>query len=244
MVERSGVAQGNRMQGREGWRRVPAVHGTRPLEPDPAHEVGLAHHLRDSLTPGERIALYDRFADGHTAFDWTMRRVLVRALASTCGDGLRVAPRASFRHLEALEFGSGVFLGEGAFVQGRFDGRGVLGDRVWIGPHCVVDARDLVLEAEVGLSPGVRIIGSVHEARGSEAHLARDILIGPVRIGAGASVGAGAIVMPGVTIGARASIGAGAVVIADVPAEAVAVGVPARVVGSCGPLTTDGGDGD
>jgi acetyltransferase-like isoleucine patch superfamily enzyme len=232
------------MDGREGWRRVPAVHGNRPLEPDPAYEVGLAQHLGESLTPAERIALYDRFADGHTPFDGTMRRVLVRALAKGCGDGLRVAPRVAFRHLETLAFGRGVFLGEGAFVQGRFDGRGEIGDRVWIGPHCVVDARDLVLEAEVGLSPGVRVIGSVHEARGHAAHLARDILIGPVRIGAGASVGAGAIVMPGVTIGARASIGAGAVVIADVPAEAVAVGVPARVVGSCGPLAADDSDGD
>lgn len=47
---------------------------------------------------------------------------------------------------------------------------------------------------------------------------------------AGASVGAGAIVLPGVTIGERAMIGAGAVVTKDVPADVVMVGNPARIL--------------
>ena len=43
-------------------------------------------------------------------------------------------------------------------------------------------------------------------------------------------IGHGAVVLPGITIGNGAAIGAGAVVSRDVPAFAVAVGVPARVV--------------
>ena len=43
------------------------------------------------------------------------------------------------------------------------------------------------------------------------------------------SLGAGAVVLGGVTIGAGAMIGANAVVLSDVPAGAVAVGVPATV---------------
>jgi UDP-2-acetamido-3-amino-2,3-dideoxy-glucuronate N-acetyltransferase len=48
----------------------------------------------------------------------------------------------------------------------------------------------------------------------------------------GASIGAGAVILPGVTIGERAMVGAGAVVTKDVPADAVVVGNPARVVRS------------
>jgi UDP-2-acetamido-3-amino-2,3-dideoxy-glucuronate N-acetyltransferase len=51
------------------------------------------------------------------------------------------------------------------------------------------------------------------------------------RIGAGASVGASAVVLPGLTIGPRAMVGAGAVVTHDVPPRAIVAGNPARIVG-------------
>ena len=56
------------------------------------------------------------------------------------------------------------------------------------------------------------------------------LLAGQVRIGRGAFVGAGAVCAPEVSVGADAIVGAGAVVVRDVPAEAVVVGNPARVV--------------
>jgi acetyltransferase-like isoleucine patch superfamily enzyme len=46
----------------------------------------------------------------------------------------------------------------------------------------------------------------------------------------GASIGAGAIVLPGVVVGERAMVGAGAVVTGDVPSDVVVVGNPARIV--------------
>lgn len=53
---------------------------------------------------------------------------------------------------------------------------------------------------------------------------------GQTRVCRGASVGAGAVVLPGVTIGARAMVGAGAVVTRDVPPATLVVGNPARFV--------------
>ena len=50
----------------------------------------------------------------------------------------------------------------------------------------------------------------------------------PVVIGDDAWIGAGAIVLPGVTVRERAVVAAGAVVTKDVPADAVYGGVPAR----------------
>jgi acetyltransferase-like isoleucine patch superfamily enzyme len=51
------------------------------------------------------------------------------------------------------------------------------------------------------------------------------------RIGEGASIGANATVLPGVTIGRNAMIGAGAVVTKDVPPNALVYGNPARIRG-------------
>jgi len=50
------------------------------------------------------------------------------------------------------------------------------------------------------------------------------------RVKRGASIGAGAIILPGITIGAGAMVAAGAVVTRDVPDQALVVGSPARVV--------------
>ena len=52
----------------------------------------------------------------------------------------------------------------------------------------------------------------------------------PIKIGNSVWIGAGAIVLPGVTIGDRVVIGAGAVVNRDLPDNCVAVGNPARVI--------------
>lgn len=60
---------------------------------------------------------------------------------------------------------------------------------------------------------------------------ADDWVVGPILIRYGASVGAGALVLPNVEIGRFALVGAGAVVTKDVPDHALVVGCPARLVG-------------
>lgn len=68
--------------------------------------------------------------------------------------------------------------------------------------------------------------------------------LGSIRVRTGAALGAGAVIVTGVTIGRWALVGAGAVVVEDVPDYGLAVGNPARIVGHvcmCAHrLTTDG----
>lgn len=52
----------------------------------------------------------------------------------------------------------------------------------------------------------------------------------PVHIGRNVWIGSNATILPGITIGEAAVVGAGAVVTQDVPAGAVVVGVPAKIV--------------
>jgi hypothetical protein len=64
-------------------------------------------------------------------------------------------------------------------------------------------------------------------------------MVKPIVVGSNVFLGYGAIIMPGVTIGDNVVIGAGAVVTRDIPANSVAVGVPARVIRSTGAYIAD-----
>jgi len=77
-----------------------------------------------------------------------------------------------------------------------------IGDRVFLGPNAVMTNDPYPLRSDADLD-------------------------GP-EIRAGASVGANATLLPGVTVGEDAFVAAGAVVTADVPARTLAVGVPAE----------------
>jgi serine O-acetyltransferase len=82
-------------------------------------------------------------------------------------------------------------------------------------------------------STGIVINGAVKGGRG--IHLEHQVTIGAERresptLGDGVFVGAGAKIIGAVRVGAGAKIGANAVVLEDVPAGCVAVGVPARVI--------------
>jgi acetyltransferase-like isoleucine patch superfamily enzyme len=58
---------------------------------------------------------------------------------------------------------------------------------------------------------------------------AGDGTVAPVRLERGCYLGAGCMILPGVTVGERAVVGAGAVVTRDVPPGKLVLGVPARV---------------
>jgi UDP-2-acetamido-3-amino-2,3-dideoxy-glucuronate N-acetyltransferase len=91
-----------------------------------------------------------------------------------------------------------------------------LGKGVFVGPH-VCFTNDKVPRA---VNPD-----------GSQK-AADDWIVGPIRVDDGASIGANATILPGVTIGRFAMIGSGSVVTRDVPAFGLVVGNPARQIAS------------
>lgn len=100
----------------------------------------------------------------------------------------------------------------------------VVGDRVTI--KCGVQLWDgLRVEDEVFIGPNVTF--SNDKFPRSKAHPDRFLI---THIRAGASIGAGAVVLPGIEIGANAMVGAGAVVTKSVPPNAIVTGSPARIV--------------
>jgi acetyltransferase-like isoleucine patch superfamily enzyme len=210
-------------------RIVPAVHGTRPITPDPDFELDLASKLREQYGRPGLLDIYARFAQGDGYVDSLMRRAVWRAAAKSCGQGLEVGSGVGFKHLETFEVADGVFVGAQAYIQGRFDGTCVLGRNVSIGPQAYFDARDLVLEEFVGWGPGAKVLGSAHTGMPVDVPIVQtDLEIRPVHIGAWADIGTNAVILPGVSIGKGAMVGAGAVVTSDIEPFAVVAGVPAR----------------
>jgi acetyltransferase-like isoleucine patch superfamily enzyme len=213
-------------------RVVEPMHGRQSTSRDPAHEVGLAVELRERCRREELVELYRRFAGGEGYVDAMMRRACLRALARRFGHGVTIGVNVGIRHPETFEIGDGVFISEQAVIQGRFDGRCVIGDRTWIGPHSYFDARDLELGENVGWGPGAKVLGSMHTGDPMEEPIIRTPLaIAPVRIGAWADIGVNATLLPGVTVGKGSIVGAGAVVTRNVPPFAKVAGVPARFIG-------------
>lgn len=76
---------------------------------------------------------------------------------------------------------------------------------------------------------------------------AADWVVSPTLVKQGASIGAAAVLLPGITIGRYAMVGAGAVVTHDVPDHGLVLGTPARLVGyvcTCGQrLVVENGTG-
>ncbi|WDR02948.1 acyltransferase [Devosia algicola] len=212
-------------------RQIQPVHGRRPIEDDPEFEDGLAAWMRQSYGGDSLQDVYARFATGDGKLDCLMRKMVWKCGARQCGPGLQIGSQAGFKHLETFVIGANVFIGAGAYIQGRFDGTCEIGDKVWIGPHAFLDARNLVLGDNVGWGPGAKVLGSQHTGLPLDVPvIATEPEIKPVRVGAGADIGTNASILPGVTIGEGAIIGAGAVVTTDIPAYAIAAGVPARVL--------------
>jgi UDP-2-acetamido-3-amino-2,3-dideoxy-glucuronate N-acetyltransferase len=163
---------------------------------------------------------------------------------ATVGAGTRIWHQAQVR--EGAVIGKGCILGKGAYVD----------KDVRVGDNCKVQNGVFVfhgfnLEDGVFLGPGAMLLNDKHPRAinpDGSAKADADWVASEGLVEFGASVGGGAVILPGVRIGRMAIVGSGAVVTRDVPERGIVAGNPARLRGfacDCGhplELTTSGGE--
>lgn len=170
--------------------------------------LALAHRAR---------ALLSSFAALPSTDTAGRHRVLADLLGGV-GDGVWIEPPFF------CDYGAHITIGPGTFVN----------------VNCVfLDSASIRIGADVLVGPGVQLLTVTHPlsaperivppAERREGEAPYRTYARPIAIGDGAWIGAGAIVLPGVSIGANAVIGAGSIVTSDIPAGCLALGQPCRV---------------
>lgn len=141
--------------------------------------------------------------------EFEKRTALLKEMFAEIGDNCYIEPPfyANFagRH---VHFGNGVYANFGLTC--------VDDTHIYVGSHTMFGPHVILATAGHPIIPSLRKYGIQHNQ--------------PIRIGENCWLGAGVIVMPGITIGDHSVIGAGSIVTKDIPANVVAVGNPCRVM--------------
>ena len=151
-----------------------------------------------------------------------------------------------FLHSEGICESASVGLGTRIYAFSHVLPGAVIGADVNINDHVFIE-NDVIVGDRVTIKSGVQLWDGTR--------IEDDVFIGPnvsfsndryprskqyldsflqTKIQRGASIGAGAVILPGITVGSGAMIGAGAVVTRNVPDNAIVVGNPARIKGYIG----------
>jgi len=163
----------------------------------------------------EQTACLDRLYDfNHTRpTEQDKRQTLMKEMFAEVGEGCYIEPP-----FHANWGGKHVHLGK--YVYANFGLTMVDDTHIYVGDCTMFAPNVVVATAGHPIDPSLR-------ARGLQYNAA-------VHIGKNCWIGAGALIMPGVTIGDNTVIGAGSVVTRDIPAGVVAVGNPCRVMREIG----------
>ena len=137
------------------------------------------------------------------------REELLREMFAEIGEGCYIEPPFH------SNFG-GAHIHFGKCVYCNFNVTMVDDTHIYVGDYTLFAPNVVVATAAHPILPEIRKYGTQYNA--------------PVHIGKNCWIGAGAIILPGVTIGDNSVIGAGSVVTKDIPSGVVAVGNPCRVL--------------
>ena len=130
-------------------------------------------------------------------------------LLKSMGEGCQICDRVLLTGHQNISLGNGVAVNEGVILQSCEGAEITIGNNV-------------TLSYNVSLITGGLVVTNEGAAR--SVHSAKTIVIED-----SAWIGAGAIILPGVTVGTGAVVAAGSVVTRDVKAHVIVAGVPARV---------------
>jgi maltose O-acetyltransferase len=128
-------------------------------------------------------------------------------LLKSCGKRLKVWGKCYIKNPHNIELGDDVSINDGAYLNGL--GGIVIGHNVSVSAHAII--------VSTSIDPDKLIKEKVH--------INKNIFIGN-----NVQIGAGAIILGGVTIGDNVLIGAGAVVTKNIESNCVVVGNPSRVL--------------
>lgn len=170
---------------------------------------------------------------------YTLRRLYYHHILCQLGKNCLIDVGVSIKGAE------NVSIGDYCWIDSYCQLSGVLGDitigrRIHIGSGSILaSGGKLELQDYVGVSSGVMIFSNSETPKEGKRMSGpmiperyKAFVRAPVVIEKDAFIGANSVVLPGVTIGEGAVIGANSVVTKDIPAWSIAVGAPAKVVGS------------
>ncbi len=135
-----------------------------------------------------------------------IRELLSRIWGCTLDDTVRMFPPFHTAFGKLTKVGKGVFINFGCTF---------------------LDRGGITLEDNVFVGPNVQLITENHPEQPDKR---RNVYTKPILIKQGTWIGAGAIVLPGVTIGQNSIVAAGAIVTKDVPDNTIVAGTPARTI--------------
>ena len=135
------------------------------------------------------------------------RNQIMKKLFGSVGDPVWIMQPITLARGKYVHIGSGTYINSNLTLVDDYEIR--------IGKNCLI-------------APNVTISTTGHPVH-QEMRKSGEMFSFPVKIGDGAWIGAGSVILPGVTIGEGAVIGAGSIVTKDIPANVVAVGNPCRV---------------
>jgi acetyltransferase-like isoleucine patch superfamily enzyme len=141
------------------------------------------------------------------------------------GENVRLS---KFINLYGCEVGSNTKIG--AFVEIQKNAK--VGENCKISSHTFI-CEGVTIEDNVFVGHSVTFINDSHPratTAGGELQTEADWKVETTRVKKGASIGSGSTILSNVTIGENALVGAGSVVTRDVPANAIVVGNPAKLL--------------